>query len=102
VDRGPIHLIVISTTERLLASPLNVAMPISAYWSLHERDRRFGGNWKTYRECVHIQSVNSGTGTSECGNPSLNTPILALLLSVQAITEMGPAKCAADNYTHLA
>jgi len=42
-----LHNLIGSTTERL-ASPLNVAMPTSAYWSLHERDRLFGANWNAY------------------------------------------------------
>jgi len=42
-----LHNLIGSTTERL-ASPLNVAGPTSAYWSLHERDRLFGANWNAY------------------------------------------------------
>jgi len=42
-----LHTLIGSTTERL-ASPLNVAGPTSAYWSLHERDRLFGANWNAY------------------------------------------------------
>jgi hypothetical protein len=42
-----LHNLIGSTTERL-ASPLNVAMHTSAYWSLHERDRLFGANWNAY------------------------------------------------------
>jgi hypothetical protein len=38
-----LHNLIGSTIERL-ASPLNVAMPTSAFWPLHERDRLFGAN----------------------------------------------------------
>jgi hypothetical protein len=42
-----LHNLIGSTTE-CLASPLNVAVPTSAYWSLHERNRLFGANWNAY------------------------------------------------------
>eukprot|EP00775_Hariotina_reticulata_P006364 gene6364-biopygen8162 len=42
-----LHSLIGSTTERF-ASPLNVSMNTSRYWSLHKRDTLFGANWDAY------------------------------------------------------
>jgi ribonuclease HI len=42
-----LHSLIGSATERF-ASPLNVSMTTSRYWSLHKKDTLFGANWNAY------------------------------------------------------